>query len=87
MKLAKLPSGTQVVFELLWDDDRQSKMHGRYLLSVKGGIRFNQGFQRLPVGRKVDIGPLGKQAFEDLATMYLDGRNDFKHMVSITICA
>jgi hypothetical protein len=56
----------KVVLNLV-DDSRgvEPKMHGRYLLSRPGGIRFELGFQALPRGRKVDVGPITARATLD----------------------
>lgn len=63
----------------LLDDDRcTDRMHGRYLLSVKGGIRFDQGFQQLPKGRKVDVSPLSsKEIFTEIWRTYFEDEHAF----------
>ena len=63
---------------LVDDESRQTKMHGRYLLSIKGGIRFDQGFQKLPEGRHVDVGPIGKTIHDALLDIYCDGKHDMR---------
>lgn len=85
--VARLASGVQMTYDLLRDEDRRCKMHGRYLLSVKGGIRLDQGFQCLPNHRKVDVGPIGKRAYEEIASTYLDGKNDFSLVRTVSIFA
>lgn len=84
--LAKVSWPTDRAFEyMLVDDERsEAKMHGRYLFSLKGGVRFDQGFQRLPKGRKVDISPVGVGVHEDLWRAYHEetrGRKiDFRYV-------
>lgn len=63
---------------LVEDESRQTKMHGRYLLSIKGGIRLDQGFQQLPAGRHVDVGPIGKTTHNALLDIYFDGKHDMR---------
>lgn len=67
-------------FEYLLVDDKEcpDHMHGRYLLSVKGGIRFDQGFRQLQRGRKVDISPVGSKVHADLLRTYLEGQHKMK---------
>ena len=48
---AQFKPGREIEMILVDDDKKQSKMHGRYLLSIKGGIRLDQGFQQLPQGQ------------------------------------
>lgn len=67
-------------FEYLLVDDAHSteKMHGRYLVSIKGGIRLEQGFQRLSKGRSVDISPVGSKVHDDLLRYYYEGLHGMK---------
>jgi len=73
---AALRPGCEVEMLLVEDEQKRDKMHGRYLLSIKGGIRFDQGFQQLPEGRFVDVGPVGKKVHSDLLDIYFDGKHD-----------
>ena len=73
---SNLKSGTQIEMILVEDETSKSKMHGRYLLSIKGGIRFDQGFQQLPSGRKVEVGPTGQVVHTELLDIYFDGIHD-----------
>lgn len=57
---ANFKSGREIELILVEDESRETKMHGRYVLSIKGGVRLDQGFQELPAGRQVDAGPIGK---------------------------
>ena len=68
----------QINVILVSDERATSKMHGRYLVSPKGGIRFDQGFQRLPRGRLVDVGPISETVHEQLMRTYSKGANDFE---------
>ena len=70
--------GREIEMILVEDESRQAKMHGRFLLSIKGGIRFDQGFQQLPQGRCVDVGPVGKTTHNALLDIYFDGKHDMR---------
>lgn len=84
---ANFKPGREVEMFLVEDESSQSKIHGRYLLSIKGGIRLDQGFQQLPVGRKVDVGPVGRAVHSDLLDLFFDGKHDMKvvHRLSIKL--
>ena len=75
---ANFKPGRKIEMILVDDESRQTKMHGRYLLSIKGGIRFDQGFQKLPEGRHVDVGPIGKNTHDALLDIYCDGKHDMQ---------
>lgn len=75
---AEFKSGREIEMILVEDESRQTKMHGRYLLSIKGGIRLDQGFQQLPEGRHVDVGPIGKTTHNALLDIYFDGKHDMR---------
>lgn len=75
---AQLLSGRAVEMVLVEDESKKDKMHGRYLLSIKGGIRFDQGFQQLAAGRLADVGPVGKSVHDELLNIYFDGKHDMR---------
>ncbi|MDD2917525.1 hypothetical protein [Rhodoferax sp.] len=75
---ANFKSGREIEMNLVEDESRQTKMHGRYVLSVKGGVRLDQGFQQLPNGRQVDVGPIGKVIHNELLDIFFDGRHDMR---------
>lgn len=75
---ANFKPGREIEMLLVEDELRQTKMHGRYLLSIKGGIRLDQGFQQLPEGRHVDVGPIGKATHNVLLDIYFDGKHDMR---------
>lgn len=71
----KWPNHVAFEYSLLSDENSERKMHARYLFSLKGGIRLDQGFQKLPRGRTVDISPIGKALHETLLRDFLDEKN------------
>lgn len=73
---AGFKNGQGVELILVEDESRHTKMHGRYLLSIKGGIRLDQGFQQLPAGRKVEVGPIGKSVHDGLLDIFFDNQHD-----------
>ena len=73
---ARFKTGREIEMILVEDESRQTKMHGRYLLSIKGGVRLDQGFQQLPEGRKVEVGPVDKSIHNHLLDIYFDGKHD-----------
>ncbi len=75
---ADFKPGRAVEMILVDDESRQTKMHARYLLSIKGGIRLDQGFQQLKEGLRVDVGPIGKAIHNALLDIYFDGVHDMK---------
>lgn len=59
---------------VLVDDGRSAeKLHARYLLSVRGALRFDQGFQELTRGRKMDVSVVGEKVHKSLVERFLEG--------------
>lgn len=76
---ANMKPGRIIEFVLIGEEKKKTKMHGRYLLSIKGGIRLDQGFKQLNQGRQVDVGPIGSKATHDaLLDIYFDGKHDMR---------
>ena len=78
-KLILLKKQTKTVYQSitlrLSQDERESfKMHGRYLLTINGGIQFDQGFQELSKGVKVDVTPIGERKLDELWSCYITGQ-------------
>lgn len=76
--------GGRFNYRLLDDLTTTHKMHARYLLSLKGAIRFDQGFQRLTKGKKIDVSPVGKTVHEELITRYIEGNSGMNPVREIT---
>ena len=66
----------QIVIELYDDCQAIEKMHPRYLLSIWGAIRLDQGFGRLPKGRRVDVSPVSQAIHTELVKLYHERNND-----------
>jgi hypothetical protein len=81
---ANFKPGRAMEIILVEDESKQIKMHGRYILSIKGGVRLDQGFQQLPVGREVDVGPIGKLIHSQLMDIFFDGKHDMRVVERIT---
>ena len=76
LKRIEWPRTSSFKYLLVDDDQSSSRMHARYLFSIKGGIALDNGFQRLSSGRKVTVSPIGKAVHEELLRTYLDQDND-----------
>lgn len=84
---AELKPGREVEMIFVEDGSCKNKMHGRYLLSIKGGVRLDQGFQQLPEGRRVDVGPVGMSTHDDLLKIYLESEHDMRIIQRFTVKA
>lgn len=82
---ANLSPGLEVDMILVEDESKKDKMHGRYLLSIKGGIRFDQGFQQLADGRLADVGPVGQSVHDELLNTYFEGRHDMRIVTRVAV--
>ena len=76
LKEVEWPSDWKFNYFLI-DEQKDKKMHGRYLLSIKGAIRLDQGFQQLGQNKTVDVSPVGKSIHDDLLRTYLNGKVAF----------
>ncbi|GAB3768276.1 hypothetical protein GCM10028796_31450 [Ramlibacter monticola] len=63
--------------ELVLVDDEASvnKLHERFILSIKGAIRFDQGFQRLPGSRRTTCSPISVRVHSELLELFNRGRH------------
>ena len=75
-----------LVFNFFAVDDRYKKdnLHARYLLSVRGGIRFDKGFQTQKRSR-FDVTPIGSGILKVLDDKFISGRNDLYKKKVLTI--
>ena len=66
-----------VQMHLLNDEWSNDRLHPRYLVTNIGAIRFDQGFQQLSSGKKVDVAPISSdRAFNDIYCKYFE-KKDF----------
>lgn len=63
-------------YRLVDDTDSTEKMHGRFLVSIKGAIRLDQGFQSLTKERAVDVSPVAGTIHSELLRLYLEDGHD-----------
>jgi hypothetical protein len=63
-------------FILVDDAVAKSKMHARYLFSIKGGIRYDQGLQSLPKGRRNEVSPIAAAVHDGLIRVFQEGEHD-----------
>jgi len=76
MNDADVRPGFLLEYWFVRDETSRTKMHGRYLLSIKGGVRLDQGFQTQADGRRVDVGPIDKATHDDLWSIFHEGDHD-----------
>lgn len=65
-----LKSG-QMVRILSVDDDNENKMHARYLLSLKGAIKYDKGFEESIEELFVDVEAVSKTLHDELVRLYI----------------
>ncbi|MBL0354002.1 MAG: hypothetical protein IPP03_15605 [Dechloromonas sp.] len=82
---AQLPLACSLEYALFEDSQSASRMHARYLFSIKGGVRLDQGFQKLPSGRKVDVGPISPVLLHELIDIYVEGRHDMQEVLRLRL--
>jgi len=82
---AHLPLTCSLEYVLFEDSQSANRMHARYLFSIRGGVRFDQGFQKLPTGRKVDVGPISPLLLDDLISVYVDRRHDMQEVFRLCL--
>jgi hypothetical protein len=68
------------IFEylLLDDDGAAENVHPRYLFSIKGGIRFDHGFQIQSSGKRVDVCPINATIHNAVLLQFKEGKHDWK---------
>lgn len=84
-QVAKKAGLSKIQTNFILADDRFSsdKLHARYLLSVRGAIRFDQGFQELRK-RKVDVSVVGASVHSELVSKFMEDKNDFVISKTVT---
>jgi hypothetical protein len=75
---ARWPADREFRYVLVDDATAKTKMHPRYMFSIKGGIRYDQGFQCLSKGRRNDVSPLGRSLHEEVLRIYHEGEHDMR---------
>lgn len=71
-------SGLRFHYHWVSDDTSRDKLHARYLLTEKGGIQFDQGFQVLrPSGKRNMVSPVGLDLHQELFDRFTSGKNAF----------
>lgn len=78
LERAAWPADRSFRYVLVDDVTAKTKMHPRYLLSIKGGIRYDQGFQRLPIGRRNDVSPIGAKLHGEVLKTFHEDCHDMR---------
>ena len=66
---------SEMTINLCNDRGSEGPLHARYLLSIHGALRLDQGFQRLR--RKVDVSIVAQKPHVDLIAQFIDGELPF----------
>ena len=78
--------GELSVFVRAIEDTRATdRLHGRYLLTVRGAILVDQGFQRLSRNRTTHVSPVASEALGTLQRKFITGVNDLKVIWSLAL--
>lgn len=85
LKSSAVRTGFKLRYKLVDDDRSKDRLHGRYLVSIKGGVKLEQGFQTLTEGRGVEVSPIGQATHEDLVRKFLENSNDLKIVRTIEV--
>lgn len=73
-------------YYLVDDAISPDKLHARYLITEKGGIKFDQGFQRIrPKGRKNIASPIGENLHKTLFEKFSKMKNEFQISKTIDV--
>lgn len=73
-----------VTLRLVDDSLSDEYLHARYLLSIRGGIRFDVGFQETRRQREVDVSVVGKAVHDKLCRRFFEGEHDFRIHTEVT---
>jgi hypothetical protein len=80
--------GLRLSFHWVEDGASADRLHARYLLTEKGGIKFDQGFQRIhPVGKKNMVSPVGHELHLQLFRKFSRKENSFKVLETVEVRA
>lgn len=72
-------SKCRIVVNFVIRNDRNDAFHSRGILSIKGGIFFDQGFAELRDGTQRNYAaPMGEELHKNYYAMYFQGENDFE---------
>jgi hypothetical protein len=85
--LNKVAIGKPIRFNyyLLDDTTSRDRMHDRYLLSVKGGIEFSQGFQKQRRDGKVTASPMSPTLHKEIWSIFQDKKTDMRFNSAIVV--
>jgi hypothetical protein len=68
----------KILMHLVDDKGSKESMHGRYLLSIHGGVRLERGFQCYTKA-KVDVSPVSShEVLDGLLRLYKDGQHGYR---------
>lgn len=69
---------------LVDDSVSRNRLHARYLLSIKGGIRFDQGFKTF-FKRPVEVGVIARSVHDSLVHQFIERKNELliDHLIAV----
>jgi len=71
-------SGFRVLFYFVDDTSSHQSFHARYLLTSKGGLRYDKGFEAPREAQLVDISIIDRDLHSELYSLYLDRTHEFR---------
>jgi hypothetical protein len=77
-------AGVSIKIHLVNDDSSPHKMHARYLLSRKGGLQFDKGFEEVDTEQFVTVDALSDAMLDLLYQLYWDGGHQFEVVETIS---
>jgi hypothetical protein len=67
--------GFRIAFRFVSSEKSQQSFHARYLLTERGGLRYDKGFEASQPPQFVDISLLDRNIHEELIRLFADGQN------------
>jgi hypothetical protein len=77
-------SPIKLTYYLIDDSTSRDRMHDRYLMSVKGGIQYSQGFQQQRRDAKVTATPMSPTLHREIWSNFMDRRTDMRFGTPVT---
>lgn len=76
--------GFMISVKFVSEETSRQSFHARYLLTQRGGLRYDKGFQVGNPPELVDVSLIDKQLHSDLYSFYSDNRPDLKISNTLT---
>lgn len=76
--------GFMISVKFVSEETSRQSFHARYLLTQRGGLRYDKGFQVGNPPELVDVSLIDKQLHSDLYSFYSDNQPDLKISNTLT---